>query len=256
MMNSLRCVGCLGSTLAVLVVVGCNDPNSSANLSTSNGNCPLPVASQYAEIVAATDAVSDRVDEMFADIDNAEVQNVYDNLAAPDFREAAPFEEFDSLCERLRTRLGKLQSKSTSRTEVNPVDGKLIASATYEAEFENGYGLLFVIFQKNDDQWQLLRLNVNSPVLLDDPSSYQQPTELYVENSKPVAPGTVVDLWDNAADPPHLLLEHLRVVSVRWKVPDPSSPPPDPASGFVTLALKPEQVKAIGSTDLAVRPRE
>jgi hypothetical protein len=206
---------------------------------------------------AASAVISGRVDEVFRAISNGHVQRVYEKFTSPKFREVATLEQFTSICDRVNTRLGSLRRKESSRFDIDPIDDTFVASATYKAKFDLGSGTLFVVFQKIDDDWLLLRLNVNAPELLDDPNTFQQPTEVYVENSEPIVPGTMVDLLDTAEVPPKVVLENVRVLNVRWKVDGPFTPPKAPAKGFVTIGLKPDQTKTVESSKtLAVRPHK
>ncbi|QDU54570.1 hypothetical protein [Aeoliella mucimassa] len=248
----------LFSSLVVAIVsAGCNDPNSSLQQSTGANNLPPGVAQQLANIEKANAAVSDEVDQLFRDIQAEKIKQIYEQTLSPKFREVATLEEFETITERLRTRLGALQSKTISTSEVNPYEGTLVASANYEATFEKGAGSLLVSFEQQGDEWQLLRLRVNAPQLLDDPSTFRQPTELFVDNSEPVMPGAMVDLVDKTVDPPKVVLENVQVLNVRWKVSGPSSKPTAPASGFVTVGLKPEEASTIKSIDsLSVAPHQ
>lgn len=250
-MNRLpcKCVRVISCVVSVAVTLGCGDTDSS---SKPQAETPTFTQSDSANLVAemegASSAISGRVDELFRAISNGEVQHVYDTFTSPKFRGVATVEQFASICSRVNTRLGSLRSKESSRFDLNPVDGTFVASATYKATFELDSGILFVVFQKVDDEWLLLRLNVNAPKLLDDPNTFQQPTEIYVENSEPVLPGTMVDLLGTVEDPPNVIIENVRVLNVRWKVDDPSTPLKAPAKGFVTIDLKPDQMKAVESS--------
>jgi len=129
--------------------------------------------------------------------------------------------------------------------DIDSAAGTVAASASYRATFERGAGTIFVVFEQAGGDWLLLRLKVDAPELLDDPAQYREVIEILVENSDPVVPGTIVDLYNTSQEPPKLLIEGLRVLNVRWKMVGPGSAPAFPASGFVGLSLTKEQVDAV-----------
>lgn len=230
----------------LLIVLGCDEKKKQDAPSYGNMR-PSRLDPAVAEMEAVSAAISARVDEIFKAIHEGQVQRVYESFTHPRFREVASLQQFAPLCDRVKTRLGPLRSKQASQFEINPIDGSLVASGSYHAVFEHGSGTVFVVFQKTDNNWLLLRLNVNAPELLDDPATFQQPTELYVENSEPVLPGTMVDLLDVSVEPAKVVLSNVRVESVRWKISDPGTPLKAPAKGFVTIVLKADQVTAMKS---------
>ena len=253
-MSDSRCMCLIACIAGLTLTLGCGDSDSSKQQQTKFPNGSPDFTNRMPEVEATLTAVSSRVDELFRAISDGQVQRVYEEFTSPKFREAATFEKFKSICDRVTTRLGRLQKKESSRFDMDPVENTFIASATYEATFDLGSGTLFVVFQKQDDKWLLLRLNVNAPELLDDPKTFQQPTEIYVENSEPVMPGTMVDLLDTAVNPPKVVVQNVRVLYVRWKLDDPSKPPHAPATGFVTIGLKLDQTDAVKqSKTLSVR---
>lgn len=226
---------------SLLLPLGCNDADSSSPTPGS----PLATANRVAEANAASAAVSHRLDEIFQAIGAGHVERAYEELTTSEFREVASLDQFRALCDRVTTRLGRLQTKELSRFDVAPLGEALVSSATYQATFEHGPGVVVVVLQRIDDKWLLRRLNVNAPQLLDDPSAFRQPTEVHVEDSQLVMPGATVDLLDASDDPPQVLVENVPVLHVRWKVDDPSTPPTAPASGFITVGLKSEEVDTI-----------
>lgn len=210
-----------------------------------------------AEMDSAAVAVSQRVEKIFQSINAGEGLLVYESFASPKFREVVTLEQFTAICDRIKTRLGSLRSKEDARFDLNPLKGALVANATYNAKFEHGAGDILVIFEKREDAWMLLRLTVNAPELLDDPTTFEQPTVVYVEDAEPVLPGSMVDLLDISEDPPKVILQNVRVLHVRWKVDNPLTPVKAPAKGFVTIGLKADQtdaVKAIGK--VSIRPHQ
>src|SRR5690606_15884708 len=102
-----------------------------------------------------------------------------------------------------------------------------------------------------------LRFTVNAPELLDDPTTFERPTQVYVEEAEPVLPGTMVDLLDISEEPPKVVLQNVRVLHVRWKVDSPLTPVKAPAKGFVTLGLKAGQADVVKAAEtLSIRPHQ
>ncbi len=122
-----------------------------------------------------------------------------------------------------------------------------MASAGYQAEFEKGAGTIFAVFEKTQDDWLLLRLRIESPQLMDDPSQFREGVELFVENSEPVLPGAMIDILNQDTEPPTVAVGNVEVLNVRWKVVDPSSKPTYPAAGFVTIRVTNDQASKLKS---------
>ncbi len=77
--------------------------------------------------------------------------------------------------------------------------------------------------------------------------------ELFVVNSVPVLPGTLVDII--SVEENRVLLPEVEVTRVRWKVSEPFQSPQYAASGFVVVTLHERQWMAIGGVgDISVRP--
>ena len=93
-----------------------------------------------AEVQTASDDISVIVNKMFRSIAEGKFEMLYESSTEPRFREAVSLEEFSTLCERVQSRLGALRTKQSSRFDLNPVEGSLLASATYQAQFEHGNG--------------------------------------------------------------------------------------------------------------------
>jgi len=228
------------TTAVVLMSCGSSDSIENTRSPRASTETSFPDSSH-----ADPEAISLRIDEVCRRINLGESDSVYESATAPRFRQVASRVAFRSHCERLQSRLGALKSKQLSRLDVDPAAGMLVASASYRATFEHGAGAIFVVFEQVGGDWLLLRLKVDAPELLDDPTQYREELEIFAESSDPVLPGTMVDVFDSSEDPPKLLIGSVRVLNVRWKIPGPSSVPAFPASGFVTLSLTREQAGAI-----------
>lgn len=201
--------------------------------------------------------ISDRVDELFRAIHEQPVERVYNTFTSPKFREVASLEKFQELCDRSNERLGALESKELSEFATSPFSGTIAATGLYNAKFELGSGVIYIVFEKADGQWQLLRLNVQSPRLNDGEPSSLFPTELLVEDSELVSPGSKVDFVDVSVDPPAVVLENVFVKGVRWRLAGPFTKPKAPATGFVQVNLSTEQMEAVGTAKkLSVRTHQ
>jgi hypothetical protein len=241
--------------MVLLGASGCSDSESpkQTHPSTGSGHSPTP-REAAGELLATSEDISSAVDAIFRSINDGKFETLYQTATAPRFREAASLVAFESLCERLRSRLGPLRSKQSSTFDLSPRADSVIASASFQAKFDQGDGTIFVVFEKSSDQWLLLRLNVNAPALLDDPTQFRETVELFAEASDPVQPGTSVDLFDSGATPPKPIAQNVSVLKVRWKVADPSSRPQFPARGFVTVSLTKDQALAVeGIETVSVR---
>jgi len=81
------------------------------------------------------------------------------------------------------------------------------------------------------------------------------PGDLFVVNSVPVQPGTLVDVISVKEN--RVLFLEVEVTRVRWDVPEPNQSPQFPASGFVVVTLRDRQWMAITEAgDISVRLSE
>ncbi len=93
--------------------------------------------------------------------------------ASPEFKTAVNDEDLEKLI-RMYQRLGKLQqyqgSKGDANLSLTNQRGKVItAHYITNAEFDTGPATITLDLIKHDDQWQILRMNVNSKVFLESP---------------------------------------------------------------------------------------
>jgi hypothetical protein len=239
----------------LLGVLGCIESDSPKDSRNGAGlDHPQSSDQVIGDLEASSDEISSVVDAIFRSINEGKAETLYETATAPKFREVASLVAFESICERVQSRLGTLLSKQSSRLDLNPMADSVVASASFQAQFEHGAGTIFVVLERQGDEWLLLRLNVNAPELLDDPTQFREMVEVFVVDSDPVLPGSSVDILDTAFKPPKAIAESVSVVNVRWKVTDPSSKPRFPARGFVTIGLTKDQANAVkGVQTLSVR---
>jgi hypothetical protein len=233
-------------------MIGCTDTEPTPS-SGSNDIASDEVEQFGADLESSLAEVSDRVDQLFRSIAAGEAEQIYESMCSTRFREVASLAKFQPVCERIQSRLGGLKSKSSTQFDMPYQAGNPVASGAYQATFEKGSGTILVTFEKIDGEWLLLRLNVNAPELLDDPTQYREAVELLVENSEPLLPGTMVDVIDDATDPPTVMVENVQLLNVRWKVSSPLEQPSSPASGFVTVPLTKEEQRKVQGITLSIR---
>lgn len=245
--------------LLVVLMIGCTDTEPTPS-SVSDEIDPDEVRQSMeqfgADLESSLAEVSDRVDQLFVSITAGEAEQIYESMCSPRFREVASLEKFQSLCERIQSRLGGVKSKSSTQFDMPYQAGDPVASVAYQATFDKGRGTMLATFEKIEGEWLLLRLNVNAPELLDDPSQYREAVELLVENSEPVTPGAMVDVVDGSTDPPTVIVEIVQVLNVRWKVSSPLEEPKFPAKGFVTVPLTKEQSRRVQGLSVTIRKTE
>jgi hypothetical protein len=93
-------------------------------------------------------------------------------------------------------------------------------------------------------------LPVNAPIVAGGATST---AEIYVTDSVPVLPGTLVAIID--ASGPTLLVARAAPFNVRWKLRGPFSAPSFPAEGFVAFSLSASEWQAIQKADsLRIQP--
>ena len=182
---------------------------------------------------------------------------MYDSFTSPEFRQAVTLAKFQGWCDRINSGLGPLKSKELSRLDTNTLQGTVVCAAVYQGHFARGTGTIAAIFQHVDDQWLLLRMNVNSPQVLDNPADYRERLEVLVDESDAVMPGESVDVVDVSTQPPQVIVENVPVAYVRWRLAGPDAQLGPAASGFVTLVLTTSQDQAVlAANKLAVRRHE
>ncbi|MBD3676211.1 MAG: hypothetical protein HUJ26_22095 [Planctomycetaceae bacterium] len=131
--------------------------------------------------VSVSETITEQVNRLFDDIAAEQVAGPY-RAATSAFREEVSLEEFQSFCDNIATRLGALQEHEIEEMMINEKDGQPIVTAAYRGEFEQGDGLISVIYhQEENSVWRLQHLNVNAPQLNDDPGQFQEPVERPVE---------------------------------------------------------------------------
>ncbi len=243
----------LGAVIFALLGCGGGEPAS------PNSGVSLPDLAESEQLLAEfqpeLEAVSVRVDELFALIASNDSATIHSRMTSPRFRELVTAEQFAVHCERIQRRLGRLVSKEPQSARVNFVEGRFVVSASYRAQFERGTAGIAAGFEQRDGEWRLLHLNMDAPEMLDAAGEYRESIRFSVSESDPVPPETIVDVYRLDADPPVVVLTAIRVSGVSWKVAGPFETPASPASGSVILDLTLEEAERLHAltTGLAVR---
>lgn len=200
--------------------------------------------------VSVSARISDRVDQLFANIAAEKADESYNN-ATSELREQVSQKDFQSYCNKVKTGLGALTEHDLKQMEITERNGQPVVNATFLGQFEQGEGVIAVVYHQHENSiWRLQYLNVNAPGLSDDPSQFREAIELHVEQSDPVTPGDVATVWDISKEPPAKLLENVSVSNIRWRVSSPLQSPKFPASGFVTLLVSQEQKERLKDAKL------
>lgn len=111
--------------------------------------------------------LSANVDRLFEAIDNEQQAEVYADLTTAEFRAAISEEGFTQLGESIRSRLGKLQSKTSTGFHMNTVNGVQRANTTYQGTFARGKGTITATFRKQAGEWKFEAFRVDSPAFLE-----------------------------------------------------------------------------------------
>jgi hypothetical protein len=117
---------------------------------------------------AMDSSISPMIDELFVAIDDDKFAETYDTHTTPEFRKVASREQYVQIGQTIKTRLGKLKSKTMSRFNVQQRNANQFADVVYSGTFENGTGTISAKLRKVGDQWQLVAFHVNSPEFTKD----------------------------------------------------------------------------------------
>lgn len=108
-------------------------------------------------------SISPMIDELFVAIDEDKFAETYDTRTTPELRKVASREQYVQIGQTIKTRLGKLKSKTMSRFNIQQRNAVQFADVAYNGTFENGNGTITARLKKVGDEWQLVAFHVNSP---------------------------------------------------------------------------------------------
>lgn len=108
------------------------------------------------------------VDRLTEDVAEGRSEKIYDE-AADEWRQAATAEQNAAAIERLRVRLGKVESRTPIKRTQQPNAGGPLSGHTleliYQTSFEHGTGTENITLVERDGRWLLARYAVSSDAL-------------------------------------------------------------------------------------------
>ena len=85
-----------------------------------------------------------------------------------------------------------------------------------------------------------------------EPSGKEKTIQIYAEKSVPLNSGALADI---VIENNKVIVQGAKVINVKWKVPGPFQMPKYPASGFVSISVFENQIKAIeNAKTISIRP--
>jgi len=112
--------------------------------------------------------VSQRIDALFAAIENGTFPATYDTDLTQEFRDATSREQYADLGKSIGTRLGRLKTKSLQGFKVRQFNAASFVDVSYAATFEKGNGTITATLKKQGGKWKFAGFRVESPVFLQD----------------------------------------------------------------------------------------
>ena len=132
--------------------------------------CLMLCAGVFLVTFQKMDAVlSPKVDALFRAIDDGTFAGTYSTGTTPEFREAMTRQQYDELGQRIKARLGSMQSKKLTSINFQKRNTKTFADVVYQARFTKGPASIEARFEKIEGEWLLASFHVASPELDADP---------------------------------------------------------------------------------------
>ena len=108
------------------------------------------------------------VDELFGSIAAGRDADFYNKRTADGFRQNASRQDFEKICDLVRSRLGKLQSREQEKLMLRQNNLDHFLDASFKARFAEGDGTIQTTWQRRSGEpWKLYNFVVNSPRLLE-----------------------------------------------------------------------------------------
>lgn len=108
--------------------------------------------------------VSAQVDQLFAALEEGRFADTYRERTSIQFRESVRQNDYLELGDMISSRYGALKEKTVQSFDSRPrPGGGMDATATYDARFEKGPGVIAVEFRKVDKRWLLMNFAVQPP---------------------------------------------------------------------------------------------
>lgn len=122
----------------------------------------------YLSLKTMDTSISPKIDELFVAIEDDKFADTYDTHTTPELQKVASREQYLQIGQTVKTRLGKLKSKSLVRFNMQQMNANRYADVAYNATFEKGSGTITAKLKKVGDQWLLVAFHVNSPEFMKD----------------------------------------------------------------------------------------
>jgi hypothetical protein len=113
-------------------------------------------------------SISPVIDELFVAMENDKFAETYDTHTTPELQRVSSREQYAQIGQLIKTRLGKLKSKSMTRFNAQQMNATRTADVVYNGTFEKGTGTITAKLKQVGDKWQLVAFNVNSPEFAKD----------------------------------------------------------------------------------------
>ena len=108
------------------------------------------------------------VDELFGSIEAGRDADFYNKRTSDAFRQSASLQDFENICDLVRSRLGKLQSHEQDKLMLRQNNFDHFLDANFKARFAKGEGTIDTIWQRRSGEpWKLHNFVVRSPLLLE-----------------------------------------------------------------------------------------
>jgi hypothetical protein len=111
-------------------------------------------------------AVSPKIDELFAAIDNGTFGDKYETETTPEFKKVTSRTQWEQIGMAVKTRLGRLKAKKLGQFNIQQLNADQSADVSYSATFEKGSGEILTRFRRTGGQWRLVSFFVRSPEFL------------------------------------------------------------------------------------------
>jgi hypothetical protein len=110
--------------------------------------------------------VSPQIDRLFAAIDNGTFGDAYLTDTTPEMRAVVSKEKWEQIGKAVKSRLGRLQSKTLTQFNAKYLNADSFLSVAYSATFNKGNGQIRAQFKSVNSQWRLLSIYIDSPLLI------------------------------------------------------------------------------------------
>src|SRR3954465_6167807 len=86
--------------------------------------------------------ITPKIDDLFVAIENDKFADTYDTYTTAEFQKVATCDQYVQIGQTIKTRLGKLKSKSLVRFNIQQMNATRYADVAYNGTFEKGTGTI------------------------------------------------------------------------------------------------------------------